>query len=141
MLYPAQNLLVVEHLSRHSSRPIVAPRLWALLFVHARAEDGEILLTREGLIERVGASRASVDAVLKELVDFGALIRRREPEPGKQGRGPVRYFLNPSVGTQLPRGERQAAIAAAPPLRVVDGGLPPTERRKRAPSFAPLEVL
>lgn len=140
MLYPSQNRLVVQHLSKHSKRPHVALTLWAWLFEFVRMEDGEILITREGLTERVGASSRSVDAVLGELVEFGALIRLREPEPGKRGRGTVRYFMNPNVGTHLKGGERESAQAAAPALRIVslDGSARPSERRSRAPVVAPL---
>lgn len=139
MLYPSQNRLVIEHLRNHSKRPKVAPVVWAWLIELARMEDGEVLITREGLIERVGASAYSVDAVLRELVAFGALIRLREPEPGKQGRGTVRYFLNPRVGTHLPAGERSAAQSAAPRLRVVPVD-PPGSVRRHHDDIAP-EVL
>lgn len=136
MLYPAQNRMVVQHLLKHSKRPHVAVSLWSWLFEFVRAEDGEILISREGLIERVGVSAYSVDAVLRELVSFGALIRLREPEPGKRGRGTARYFMNPRVGTYMTaRGEREAAQAAAPVLLFREL---PTERRSRAPVVAPV---
>lgn len=139
MLYPPQNFLVVEYLSTKSKWPKVATRLWACLFQFVSPVDGEILVTREGLIERVGAQPRAVDGVLAELVKFGALIRRREPEPGKRGRGYVRYFMNPSVGTHLKAGERSAARASAPLLKVIDGAAHPSQRRARAAS-APLTV-
>lgn len=85
------------------------------------------------------AQPRAVDGVLAELVKFGALIRRREPEPGKRGRGYVRYFMNPSVGTHLKAGERSAARASAPLLKVIDGAAHPSQRRARAAS-APLTV-
>lgn len=132
MLYPAQNRLVVEYLSKESKRPFVAARLWAWLFEFASPVDGEILVTREGLAERVGATARSVDTVLKELVEFGALIRRREPEPGKRGRGVVRYYMNPRVGTQIAdRCERAAAQQRAPLLELI-GGTEHKPRRRAA---------
>lgn len=138
MLYPAQNRMVVQHLLKCSKRPHVAVSLWSWLFEFVRPEDGEILITREGLIERVGVSAYSVDAVLRELVAFGALIRLREVEPGKRGRGTARYFMNPRVGTCMTsRGERDAAQAVAPKLELVGGSARPSERRSR---FAPLVV-
>lgn len=142
MLYPPQNRLVVEHLTKNSKWPKVATRLWAWLFEFVSPVDGEVLVTREGLIERVGCRARAVDGVLRELVEFGALIRVREPEPGKQGRGTVRYFMNASVGSCIPnRDERAAAVRRdAPLLKVIDGSSHPSQRRARRPA-AELAVL
>lgn len=136
MLLPSQNRLVVEYLSTQSKWPKVATRLWAWLFEFV-APDGEILITREGLIDRVGCSPRAVGGVLGELVACQALTRRREPQPGKQGRGHVRYYMNASVGTQfLKNGERDKAVASASPLRLQyrDGVVQLTDRRARAAS-------
>ena len=142
MLLPPQNRFVVEYLSTKSKWPKVATRLWAWLFEFVSPVDGEVLVTREGLIERVGCRARAVDGVLKELVDIGALIRRREPEPGKQGRGTVRYFMNASVGSCIPhREERAAAVRRdAPLLKVIDGSAHPSQRRAKSPA-ADLTVL
>lgn len=141
LLTMKQNRLVVEHLTANSKWPKAAPRLWAWLFEFLDPDGtGELLVTREGLTERVKASPRAINGVLAELVEFGALIRLREPEPGKQGRGTVRYFMNPRVGTRnVTTEERAAKIAGAPPLRIIDGGGRRTERRSRAP--APPTVL
>ena len=56
MMYPPQNRVVVEWLSTKSRWPKVATRLWAWLFEFVAPRDGRFLITREGLIERVGAS-------------------------------------------------------------------------------------
>ena len=61
MMYPPQNRVVVEWLSTKSRWPKVATRLWAWLFEFVAPRDGEILITREGLIERVGAKARAVD--------------------------------------------------------------------------------
>lgn len=141
VLTPIQNRLVVDHLTRWSKWPKAAPRLWAYLFEFLDpAGSGEILITREGLIERVGVRPRAVDGILRELVELQALIKHREPEPGKQGRGTVRYFMNPRVGSlNLDRGERAQRARAAPRL-IVGGAAPSNERRARAAS-APLAVL
>lgn len=139
MMYPPQNRVVVEWLSTKSRWPKVATRLWAWLFEFVAPRDGEILITREGLIERVGAKARAVDGVLAELVKLGALRKERVPEPGKQGRGTVRYFMNANVATyQLTPGERDAAQRAAPRLTVVGSSALPTERRSRAALPAPV---
>lgn len=141
MLQPSQNQFVVEWLSFNSKRPKVALRLWAWLFRFVDSDpagNGEILVTREGLVECVLATSRSVDVVLKELVDLQALIRVREPEPGKQGRGCVRYFMNPRVGSHKPKGARDAAVSTAPVLGLVGGTDVPSERRSRAVVPAPV---
>lgn len=139
MLTPSQNRFVVEWLSTKSRYPKVGPRLWAWLIEFLDPSGtGEVLVTRDVLMARVGCKARAVDGVLRELVDLEALSRLREPEPGKQGRGSVRYFLNPRVGTcSIPKGERAARIASAPLLRSVDGSCHPSQRRPRAPSFVP----
>lgn len=140
MLTPSQNRFVVGWLSTTSRYPKVGPHLWAWLIEWLDpAGTGEILMRRDALIERLGCSGRAVDAVLRELVDLQALSRLREPEPGKQGRGTVRYFLNPRVGScSIPKGERAARIAAAPLLRSVDGSVHPSQRRSRAPTVEPV---
>lgn len=140
MLTPSQNRFVVGWLSTKSRFPKVGPHLWAWLIEWLDPSGtGEILMKRENLVARLGCSGRAVDAVLRELVDLEALSRLRESEPGKQGRGYVRYFLNPRVGTvNLPKGERAARIAAAPLLRSIDGSVHPSQRRSRAPIVEPL---
>lgn len=140
MLTPSQNRFVVEWLATKSRYPKVGPRLWAWLIEWIDPSGtGEILMTRENLVARLGCSGRAVDAVLRELVDLQALSRLREPEPGKQGRGYVRYFLNPRVGTvNLPKGERAARIAAAPLLRSVDGSVHPSQRRHHDDAVLPV---
>lgn len=140
MLYPSQNRFVVEQLSLHSKRPKVATRLWAYILEFV-GRDYEVLVTREGLIERVGASGRAIDGSLAELVKLEALEKLREPEPGKQGRGPVRYFLNPRVGFK----DRQASENAAdrreaPLLKIIDGNAHPSQRRARASIVPPMVV-
>lgn len=121
MLYPSQNRFVIDELSLHSRWPKVATRVWAHVLEHVD-RDYEILVTREGLTERVGAKARAVDGVLAELVKIGALTRQRVPEPGKQGRGTVQYFLNPRVGFKdRPAGQNSADRQEAPALRVIEG--------------------
>lgn len=138
MLYPSQNRFVVEQLSLHSKRPKVATRLWAYILEFV-GRDYEVLVTREGLIERVGASGRAIDGCLSELVKLEALQRLREAEPGKQGRGTVRYFLNPRVGFQdRQKSENDADRREAPLLKIIDGSGHASQRRARAPRFEPV---
>lgn len=140
MLTSSQNTRVVAELLRSSRYPKVAALVWALAIEFVDPSGtGEVLAEREAFIARVGCSARAVDGVFAELVALGALIRLREPEPGKQGRGRVRYFINPRVGTQgLSLGERSARIAAAPLLRSIDGSSHPSQRRSRAAVVAPV---
>lgn len=144
MVYPEENFEVVNTLLENSKRPRVAMRVWALIPMFVDRHTGELLITRQGLIARARASAYSVNAALRELVKAKALRVERDPEPGKQGRGTARYFVNASVGTHLKHGERDKALSTAEPvvrtrpaLKVVRGSVPRSERRSRAPSFSP----
>ena len=137
MLYPDQNRLVVEFLTTKSKWPKVGPRLWAYMIEFHCRETNEVLLTREGMIDRVKASPRAVDGVLGELVRFHALTTLRVPTVGRQGRGVVQYFLNPRVGSEYPEGKRDAERARAPKLGLVASAVP-TERRSRAALPAPV---
>lgn len=119
MLSPAQHSAVVDHLAAHSSRKLVALRLWALLFNHLRRDTGEIMLRREEMAEKLGTTPNNVSAVMSELKDLGAVSRTREKIDGVRGPGMVRYFMNPNVGTHLPGAARDKAQAEAPTLRLV----------------------
>lgn len=138
MLTPSQNRFVVRELVKRSRYPKVGPLLWAWLIEwQDPSGTGEVLMQRADLVAECGCSTRAVDAVLGELVEMEALSRLREPEPGKQGRGSVRYFLNPRVGTQnIPKGVRAARIRAAPLLRPIEGSEHPSQRRPRARPLA-----
>jgi len=120
MLSPSQNAQVVNHLVNHSRRPLVALKLWALLFEHLDMDSGEIMLTRDEIAERVSATPAHVSEVMTELVNFGAISRKRVKIAGMRGQGAVRYFMNPRVGTHLSGQARDQAQADAPLLRLIE---------------------
>ena len=122
MLSPSQNNAVVQHLAEHSSRPIVAMRLWALCFEHLRNDTGEILLTRDQLAEMIGQTGENVSRIMGELEACGAIIRRREKVAGMRGPGVARYFMNPRVATHLAGAERDRAQDEAPLLTIMQGG-------------------
>jgi CRP-like cAMP-binding protein len=120
MLSPEQNDAVVNHILDHSKRLRGSIRVWSLCFRHLCHDDGEILLTREQIAEKVGEPAPEVSRIMSELEAFGAIIRRRERIAGMKGPGAVRYFMNPNVATHLPATvERDDAQAAAPQLRLV----------------------
>ena len=101
MLSPSQNAAVVSHLAQHSDRPLIALRLWALCFEHLRTDTGEVLLTREEIAEKLHQDADTVSRLMSELVECGAIVRRRERVKGLRGPGLVRYFMNPRVATHL----------------------------------------
>ena len=114
MLSPDQNNAVVNWLAAHSSRPVVAMRLWAACFTSLDYDSGQIMLTRSELAARVGESADNISRIMTELEKFGAISRRRDA-----GNGQVRYYMNPRVATHLAGKERDDAQAAAPQLRLV----------------------
>lgn len=128
MLSPAQNHAVVDWLEANSRRPMKAMRLWSLLFTALDRDTGEVLLAREQMAGMIGDTPDNVSAVMGELVGINAVIRKRERVDGMRGPGRVRYFLNPVVGTHLPKEARDRAQGEAPPgplLRIMQGGKAP----------------
>lgn len=124
MISPAANAAVVDALVATSERPLVAVRLWALLFRHLRRDTGEVLLTRDQMAEAVKAPANVVSRLLTELEGMGAISRRLERVPGLRGRGVLRVFMNPLVGTHLAGAARDRAQAEAPVLQVHPGQNP-----------------
>jgi len=123
MLSPEQNAIVVDYLAQHSKRPLVAMRLWALCFKHLRTDTGEILLTREEIADKLSQRAPEISEMMSELVDFGAIIRKRQKVGGMKGPGMVHYFMNPRVATHLSGKERDEAQGQSPPLLILmDGG-------------------
>jgi hypothetical protein len=119
MLSPDQNAQVVHFLRKSSLRPLVALALWAECFRHLDRQTGEIMATRDELANRIGEVADNVSRVMTELESFGAISRRRVKLNGVRGRGVVRYFMNPRVGTHLAGVERVEAQKSAPKLRIV----------------------
>jgi CRP-like cAMP-binding protein len=120
MISAEQNVDVVQWLCTNSTRPKTALAVWALLFTAMRRDTGEVVLTRDEIAERLGTSPSNVSHVLGELERLNAVIRRREPAPGVRGKGSLRIFVNPLVGTHLTGAARDRAQAAAPRLRLVE---------------------
>ena len=127
MISPEQNAAVVDWLSRNSGRPLVAMRLWAVLFSNLRTDTGEIVQTRDELAELVGETPNHVSEIMGELATIGAISRRREKVAGMRGPGLVRYFMNPKVGTHLTGAARdKAQTDSAPLLALINGGRAPS---------------
>jgi predicted transcriptional regulator len=123
MLSPEQNAIVVDYLADHSERPMVALKLWALCFKHLRTDTGEIMLNREEIAEKLGQEPKRISELMTELVEFGAIIRKRMKIGGMKGPGMVHYFMNPRVATHMSGKERDEAQEQAPSLlTLLDGG-------------------
>jgi len=130
MLSPDQNAIVVDYLASHSKRPVVAMRLWALLFKHLRTDTGEVTLSREEIAAKLGVPVQNVSSLMSELVKFGAISRKREVVAGLRGPGLVRYFMNPNVATHLAGKARDDAQREVPPvLQLVGGTVHPAQRK------------
>jgi CRP-like cAMP-binding protein len=120
MLSPEQNATVVRWLRQHSQRPVLALVLWGELFTALRRDTGEVMLTRDELAERVGATSGEVSRIMHELAGIGAIIVHREKVAGMRGPGRAVYLMNPNVATNLTGAARDKAQAAAPRLKVYD---------------------
>ena len=123
MLSPSQNAAVVNFLASNSTRPIIGLKLWALCFEHLDIDTGEIMLTREQIADKMGCSAAHISEIMGELVEFGAISRRRQKVSGLRGQGVVRYFMNPRVATHL-AGKSQQFFRKPPPYASHVGGRP-----------------
>lgn len=121
MLSPNQNRAVVRWLDTNSRRPMRAMRLWAELFTALDMDTGEVMLTRDQIATQVNLPGQDVSEIMSELETCGAIIRRRERVAGMRGPGRVHYYMNPMVATHLAGQARDAAQAAAPALRVIEG--------------------
>lgn len=119
MLSPSQNAAVVRYLAENSALPLVAVRLWALCFEHLRTDTGEVMLTRDEIAEKINQPADEVSRIMTELVECGAIIRRRERIAGMRGPGRVRYFMNPRVATHLAGKDRDEAQESAPLLTMM----------------------
>jgi hypothetical protein len=106
---------VNDRLADNSSTPVVAMRLWAKIIGLLDKETGEILASRAELAELVGTHPDEVSRIMGELVKMNAVIRERRP-----ANGPVKYFLNPRVGTHLAKDARKLAQRDAPKLALVE---------------------
>lgn len=120
MLSPDQNAAVVNFLFSHSSRPVVAVKLWAECFRHLNFDTGEIMQTRDQLADSVNETSGNVSRIMSELESFGAISRKRVKVAGMKGQGIVRYFMNPTVCTHLTGIARDDAQKNAPQLRLVE---------------------
>lgn len=111
---------VVVRLTGTSKRPLLAVKLWSLLFSKLPPDGNEVQADREELARELGCRPAHVSEVMGELEELGAVYRRKE------GRG-VRYLVHPSFGTHLTGAARDKAQAEAPRLRLVAPS-PPSSR-------------
>jgi hypothetical protein len=117
MISHAQFNAVRRHLRQHSANPHLAVDLWCELMGLLDRKTGEILASRAELAELVGTTPQEISRMMGELADMNAITRERRP-----ANGPVRYFLNPRVGTHLPNEARKLAQRDAPKLKLVPTG-------------------
>jgi CRP-like cAMP-binding protein len=120
MLSPDQNAAVMRWLRQESRRPVLALAVWGELFTKLRRDTGEVMLSREELAERVGATADDVSRVMGELAKVGAIVVHRERIAGVRGPGRAVYFMNPNVATHLAGAARDRAQAEVPALRLVE---------------------
>jgi hypothetical protein len=113
MIDPTLYHEVVVRLTETSKRPLLAVKLWSLLFSKLPPNSNEVQATREELAHDLGCRPAAVSEIMSELERLDAVHRQRE------GRG-VRYIVNPLLGTHLAGAARDKAQAAAPALRLVE---------------------
>ncbi len=114
----AENEAVVYWIADNARRKGVTSKLWASCKRHMRTDTHEVLLNREQMMRRTGASSSHLSAALAELVSINALERRGT------GRD-VRWFVSVNIATHLTGAARDNAQEAAPPLLAAIQGGPP----------------
>jgi hypothetical protein len=137
MLSPQQNTIVVKYLTEHSKRPVIAMNLWAICFEHLCFDTGEICLRRDEIADYLKVDANYVSSIMSDLEECGAISRRYEKVAGMKGRGFVRYFMNPLVGTHLAGAARDKAQEKAPKLRLVKACLQACDQKGAAATTAP----
>lgn len=135
---------VSDHLSspKVSRRPLMAVRLWLRCIGRLDEKTNVILATRQELADSLGMPASEVSRTMSELVRIKAVIRETSRAGAPRGSGVVRYKLNERVANHFGEGKREAAMARAPMLTLVHGGVSalPSERRSRGP-LVPSPVL
>lgn len=125
---------VSDHLSdpKVSRRPLMAVRLWLRCIGSLDENSNEIKATRQELADSLGVAPREVSRTMAELVRINAVIREEARGGAPRGASVVRYRLNERAATHATHAARDAAILRAPVLKLVQGGLDPTQRRSRA---------
>jgi CRP-like cAMP-binding protein len=72
MVEPNLNSEVLDWLTYHSQRPLVAVRLWGKLFQYLPPDSNDVQATREELARAVGCTPAHVSTIMGELESIGA---------------------------------------------------------------------
>jgi DNA-binding transcriptional ArsR family regulator len=128
MINPERQAAVSRWIRENSPRPLVALAVWSEALAAMRGDTGEVMLSRDEFAERVGVDASHISRALNDLVQAGALEKRRERVAGMRGPGLARCYVNPRIATSLPKGEREAVQAKA--REVVE--LPPIGGKRRA---------
>jgi hypothetical protein len=120
MIYIEDFIAVADWLEEHSRSPRAATRLLRqmLRFVHPTTQ--EVLRSREELAQLAKTTPAEVSIIMNELLTIQAVRRERVPVKGMRGPGVVRWYVNPRLGTHLPKELRKLAHAQAPELKLVE---------------------
>lgn len=105
----AEDEAVTYWIADNARRKGVTSKLWASCKRHMRNDTHEVLMDREQMMRRTGASSSHLSAALAELCSINALERRGT------GRN-VRWFVGAKIATHLTGVARDQAQEAAPPL-------------------------
>ena len=119
MVYIEDFNAVADWLEEHSRSPRAAIRLLRqmLRFVHPTTQ--QVLRTREELAELAKTTPDEVSIIMNELLSIQAVRRARVPVKGMRGPGVVQWYVNPRLGTHLPKDLRRMAYDQAPALKLV----------------------
>jgi predicted RecA/RadA family phage recombinase len=135
---------VSDHLasSKVSRRPLMAVRLWLRCIGRLDPKTNIIQASRQELADSLGMPASEVSRTMAELVRIQAVIRVSSRAGVPRGSSVVRYKLNEAAANHYgERDGRDARVAAAPRLILLDGGASSsTERRSRARSFQPVPL-
>lgn len=115
MIGTTEYRLVGQWLGKHSKRSGEAKSLWIALIDYLDIETGQIRRSRQELASELEVTPNNISRIMSELESIGAIIKKKE------GRG-ITYYMNPLIGTHLPKIKRDLAQSQAPKLKVLNGG-------------------
>lgn len=115
MIGTTEYRLVGQWLGKNSKRSGEAKSLWISLIDYLDINTGQIRRSRQELAKELEITPSDISRIMSELESIGAIIKKKE------GRGII-YYMNPLIGTHLPKIKRDLAQSQAPKLKLVNGG-------------------
>jgi len=102
-------------------RPNQVRHAFDLVLLNLRQDNGEVMLTRDELADKIGCASDHVSRIMGTLERMGVIRRERRKIAGLRGPGIAVYFINPHVAWNgsLEVRRQEAREVAQPKLRLL----------------------